>query len=346
MLIFLMCAVCPVVGISAALVIARVTNGEWPSRGPSGAARTIGASCAGCCALSWTDKSKRMRLHKIADVPEVMRRPGILGGYRLGLTNAECVRSFLTVTNEVANQWTHSLPMLWACWAAFSEWQLYTQGSISLMELGIAVAYFGTILFCFGSSVIFHTFGCKSGQVCWDLCHIDHVGVVLGTLAGYFPGLYYGERCSLAVIALDQPRTVARVLQRAKLTGVNISAPTLLYFRLCVRAQYSMAVHDIDRYSVCVNYVAHGIAQVAERRLVLDSSRGIGLATVSRRGPIGTLHHESLEPTRPVGLHQVHPRGLLDYEYVVMVVLECVCVCVCVCVCLGGRGGRSFPLQH
>lgn len=186
MLLVLACVVGPIATIGAALAVAGA------SRRKGKGAVALGSTCAGCTPLSTTGK-KKMPLHKIADVPPVMRRAGILTGYRHGLTNAECLWSLITVSNELASQWTHGGPLLWALWALSAECQEYAAGNLTAAELGISAAFFSLIVFCLGSSVLFHTFGCKSADECWRLCHIDHVGVVLGTLAGYFPALYFGK---------------------------------------------------------------------------------------------------------------------------------------------------------
>eukprot|EP00038_Savillea_parva_P008721 m.178752 g.178752 ORF g.178752 m.178752 type:complete len:342 (-) comp14613_c0_seq1:1020-2045(-) len=193
MIVLALAIVCPLVAIGTSLVVVRARR----SAGTTTTTRPLGESYVGCSILSTgvASTKHRMRLKKHGDVPAVMQRAGILTAYRYGLSNTECIKSCVTVTNELANQWTHGLPLLWASWTAYLEVCKFVAGSLTEIELGVSMAYFLLVILCLGSSFVYHTFGCRSAEHCWDLCHVDHIGVVLGTLASYFPALYYGYTC-------------------------------------------------------------------------------------------------------------------------------------------------------
>ena len=197
MIVLALAIVCPLVAIGTSLVVVRARR----SAGTTTTTRPLGESYVGCSILSTGVGSTkhRMRLKKHGDVPAVMQRAGILTAYRYGLSNTECIKSCVTVTNELANQWTHGLPLLWASWTAYLEVCKFVAGSLTEIELGVSMAYFLLVILCLGSSFVYHTFGCRSAEHCWDLCHVDHIGVVLGTLASYFPALYYGMRRALVL---------------------------------------------------------------------------------------------------------------------------------------------------
>ena len=124
--------------------------------------------------------------------------PFITSGYRAA-TNSylRSLQSLRYLHNQTVNIWSH---LAGAIVYAISAIVLYWTHSDSLakasaFDLMLIEQFYLTIILCLMFSSAFHTFGNHSDDIYHSFLLCDLVGIILLTIASFFPGVYYGFYC-------------------------------------------------------------------------------------------------------------------------------------------------------
>jgi adiponectin receptor len=156
-------------------------------------------------ALPGTVGGQRRRLRKgavvttLAETPEFLHCPGILGHYRSYDEYARSVKrilvSFFELHNESMNVWTHFLAALvyllgvapYMFWVRLRDAPTLDRYTISLYYIAAAA--------CFLLSATYHLFLTHSVKAYRALRMADHQGILLLICASYIPAIGIGYQC-------------------------------------------------------------------------------------------------------------------------------------------------------
>lgn len=124
-------------------------------------------------------------------------------GYR-GATNSylRSLQSLLHIHNQTVNIWSHLLGAL--AFAAVGyvlhrQLQIHSS-SLQANDLVLFAIFFAGLLACLTLSSAYHTFGNHSEVIRHSFLLGDLAGIVLLTMASFYPGVYYGFYCEPDII--------------------------------------------------------------------------------------------------------------------------------------------------
>jgi adiponectin receptor len=144
-------------------------------------------------------KAKGAVVTTLAETPEFLHCPGIVGHYRSYDEYARSVKrillSFFELHNESMNVWTHFVAALvyltgiapYMFWMRLRDAPLLDRYTISLYYVAAAT--------CFLLSAVYHLFLTHSVKAYRVLRMADHQGILLLICASYIPAIGIGYRC-------------------------------------------------------------------------------------------------------------------------------------------------------
>jgi len=160
--------------------------------------------CYGCCynVSNFTAySSKNFPLYNRHEIPDDLRDPHIIQGYRYNYSFKKSLVSIFRFHNESLNTWTSMMSFTFFC-LLFIRLNFFTNtfrvfdSSNNLITLGlndkiIFSIYLLSAAYCFFTSTLFHWFGCISPKVFKHLARIDYSGISALIGASFFPPIYY-----------------------------------------------------------------------------------------------------------------------------------------------------------
>ncbi|XP_065210008.1 progestin and adipoQ receptor family member 3-like [Planococcus citri] len=138
-----------------------------------------------------------IKLLSVCDVPHYLAfNQNIRKGYRSTLSLQQCIASIFWLTNETINIWSH----LFGCFL-FMGMLLYDLCLLNFHASMTDKFIVGGLLICFQgcmiTSVVYHTFNCRSETHFHRLLKYDLYGISFSLLAIYLSGIYYAFWCNV-----------------------------------------------------------------------------------------------------------------------------------------------------
>ncbi|KAI9829503.1 MAG: hypothetical protein M1819_006323 [Sarea resinae] len=144
---------------------------------------------------------KRAREHgllKYEDLPDPWRvNPHILGGYRFKETKIDCIRSVLSISNEMVNIWSHLLGLIVVLTIAFYFYPTSVNFSASTKsDICIAAVFFFAACKCLVCSTMWHTMNSIAEQSLMErFACVDYTGISLLIAASIMTTEYTAFYC-------------------------------------------------------------------------------------------------------------------------------------------------------
>eukprot|EP00045_Choanoeca_perplexa_P009083 m.85827 g.85827 ORF g.85827 m.85827 type:complete len:299 (-) comp14741_c0_seq1:52-948(-) len=134
------------------------------------------------------------------EVPIHLRgNPYIVTGYRAYLDHGSCLKTLCSLHNEYVNMWTHFLGFAWALsmflYDQMIRFPAHEAHGGSSNDRYVFAAYLIGVQMCLLASGCFHLFLPQSEALYKRWLSLDLLGITLGIVSGYFPGVYYGFYC-------------------------------------------------------------------------------------------------------------------------------------------------------
>eukprot|EP00741_Cyanophora_paradoxa_P004043 tig00000760_g3927.t1 len=145
------------------------------------------------------DGEERIELHTRDEVPDAIKVPFVLGGYRFGLSPAACLRSVAFLHNQTVNIYTHGLPCLYLLFLAYRS---ASHPDLAPYDASVLTLYCLLEVACLASSSVFHTFACHSECCYFALNRWDCNGILSASLGGILSVMLLGFRDSPRMILL------------------------------------------------------------------------------------------------------------------------------------------------
>eukprot|EP00055_Hartaetosiga_balthica_P006986 m.23385 g.23385 ORF g.23385 m.23385 type:complete len:294 (-) comp5540_c0_seq2:131-1012(-) len=122
--------------------------------------------------------------------------PYIFTGYRAFLSFDDCVKTLFTIHNETVNVWTHVLGFIWAIWVLYwSVFVYFPEHNGDFYDVLMTVLFLVGVIVCMTASAAYHLFLPQVEKVSLQWLQFDLLGITIGMLGAYFPGIYYGFYC-------------------------------------------------------------------------------------------------------------------------------------------------------
>ncbi|RUS82548.1 hypothetical protein EGW08_009678, partial [Elysia chlorotica] len=141
-------------------------------------------------------EQEAINLLKYHEIPDFLKMPYVLHGYRCRLPPDLCMKSLIFWTNETLNIWSHLLGFF-----IFLLLVLY-DNIIALPQIGGSLAdhFIITIglfcfMFCMLCSTGYHIFYCHSERASKKWLAVDMTGVSIGIIGCYLPAVHYAFYC-------------------------------------------------------------------------------------------------------------------------------------------------------
>lgn len=140
-----------------------------------------------------------LKLYEFHEAPaHQQHNPYITSGYRCFLSARQCLQSVFFPSNELINIWTHMV-MVFIWIALFIYDEVITIPSMkgaNISDYILFACYTVCVITCMAMSVGYHVFNSHSTEnVCLRWYTLDLVGITIGTIGCYIPGIYYGYFC-------------------------------------------------------------------------------------------------------------------------------------------------------
>ncbi|KAM9539523.1 progestin and adipoQ receptor family member 3-like isoform 1-T2 [Salvelinus alpinus] len=139
-----------------------------------------------------------IRLYTFEQIPLFMKEnPYITDGYRARLQSKLCLKSIFVLSNETVNIWTHLLGFLLFFLLGVNDMSTVLPASGANRE---DYVIYCIALFCFQVCMLcsagYHMFSCHlSEKTCHRWLALDFVGISVGILGCYIPGVFYAFYC-------------------------------------------------------------------------------------------------------------------------------------------------------
>eukprot|EP00056_Hartaetosiga_gracilis_P022481 m.30866 g.30866 ORF g.30866 m.30866 type:complete len:294 (+) comp9669_c0_seq3:98-979(+) len=143
----------------------------------------------------WCPPHKR-RYHFNQIPLHLQGNPYIFTGYRAFLTMNDCLKTLFSVHNETVNVWTHLLGFIWAVYSM--HWAMYVyfpQNNGTFSDMMMTFLFLCGVIVCMVASAAYHLFLPQVEDVSLRWLQFDLLGITIGMLGAYFPGIYYGFYC-------------------------------------------------------------------------------------------------------------------------------------------------------
>lgn len=143
-------------------------------------------------------RAKEQGLITYQDLPDPWRiNPHITRGYRFCETKVECLRSWMSISNETVNIWSHFLGLLIILSIAFYFYPTSIHFSMSTKsDIFIAAVFFFAAAKCLACSCIWHTMNSISNQTLMErFACIDYTGISLLVAASIMTTEYTAFYC-------------------------------------------------------------------------------------------------------------------------------------------------------
>ncbi|KAI8935903.1 hypothetical protein NX059_007415 [Plenodomus lindquistii] len=143
-------------------------------------------------------RAKEHGLIRYDDLPEPWRvNPHILKGYRFSEGKWACVRSVVSIHNELINIWTHLIGLVMVLALAFYFYPMSTNFSMSSKaDIFIAAVFFFAAVKCLACSTIWHTMNSISHQTLLErFACVDYTGISLLVAASIMTTEYAAFYC-------------------------------------------------------------------------------------------------------------------------------------------------------
>eukprot|EP00730_Choanoeca_flexa_P015478 TRINITY_DN7114_c0_g1_i2.p1 TRINITY_DN7114_c0_g1~~TRINITY_DN7114_c0_g1_i2.p1 ORF type:complete len:294 (+),score=47.30 TRINITY_DN7114_c0_g1_i2:85-966(+) len=131
--------------------------------------------------------------------PHLKGNPYIVTGYRAYLDHRSCLKTICSLHNEYVNTWTHLVGFVWAFVTFWSDQTIrfpaHEAAGGDTMDRIMFAAYLLGVQACMLSSGCFHLFLPQSEVIYKRWLALDLLGITLGIVSGYFPGVYFGFYC-------------------------------------------------------------------------------------------------------------------------------------------------------
>lgn len=143
-------------------------------------------------------RAKEKGLITYQDLPDPWKiNPHITRGYRFSETKAECLRSCLTLSNELVNIWSHFIGLLIVLSIAFYFYPMSEHFSNSTKsDIFIAAVFFFAAAKCLICSTMWHTMNSISSQTLMErFACVDYTGISLLVAASIMTTEYTAFYC-------------------------------------------------------------------------------------------------------------------------------------------------------
>jgi adiponectin receptor len=143
-------------------------------------------------------RAKEHGLIKYEDLPEPWKiNPHILKGYRFSEGKLDCLRSVVSIHNELFNIWSHAVGLLIVLTIAFYFYPTSVNFSLSTKtDVVIAAVFFFAAIKCLACSTIWHTMNSISHQTLLErFACVDYTGISLLVAASIMTTEYAAFYC-------------------------------------------------------------------------------------------------------------------------------------------------------
>ncbi|KAF2792000.1 adiponectin receptor protein 1 [Melanomma pulvis-pyrius CBS 109.77] len=143
-------------------------------------------------------RAKEHGLIKYEDLPEPWKiNPHILKGYRFSEGKLDCLRSVVSIHNELFNIWSHAVGLLIVLAVAFYFYPTSVNFSLSTKaDVFIAAVFFFAAIKCLACSTIWHTMNSISHQTLLErFACVDYTGISLLVAASIMTTEYAAFYC-------------------------------------------------------------------------------------------------------------------------------------------------------
>jgi adiponectin receptor len=143
-------------------------------------------------------RAKEHGLIKYEDLPDPWKiNPHILRGYRFSEGKLDCLRSVVSIHNELFNIWSHALGLLIVLAVAFYFYPTSVNFSLSTKtDVVIAAVFFFAAIKCLACSTIWHTMNSISHQTLLErFACVDYTGISLLVAASIMTTEYAAFYC-------------------------------------------------------------------------------------------------------------------------------------------------------
>ena len=127
-------------------------------------------------------RAREHGLIKYEDLPHPWRvNPHIIKGYRFSETKIDCVRSVVSISNELVNIWSHAIGLMIVLAIAFYFYPMSVNFSLSTKtDIFIAAVFFFAACKCLVCSTMWHTMNSIAEQTLMErFACVDYTGISL-----------------------------------------------------------------------------------------------------------------------------------------------------------------------
>jgi len=146
----------------------------------------------GCCCM------QNDSLLPYAECPDYLNgNQYVKHGYRVGLTNKQCIASIFKCSNELINIWSHILGSVLFTYYLYHINMNILSGYDSSQFIDHFIMSLSCLCFiaCLLFSASYHVFFCKSKTEYNFWLKLDLLGITLSLFGCYIPAIYYGFYC-------------------------------------------------------------------------------------------------------------------------------------------------------
>ncbi|KAI9845486.1 MAG: hypothetical protein M1837_004824 [Sclerophora amabilis] len=143
-------------------------------------------------------RAREHGLIKYDDLPHPWRiNPHITRGYRFSESKIECVKSVLSISNELVNIWSHAIGLLIVLAIAFYFYPTHVNFSVSSKtDIFIAAVFFAAACKCLVCSTLWHTMNSIAEQTLMErFACVDYTGISLLIAASTLTSQYTAFYC-------------------------------------------------------------------------------------------------------------------------------------------------------